>query len=77
MAQASERRERPTYGVDGVDKLAGLAELHEAFPEVVQWPLHQNLLFLVVVQQVIPQGLFRQRFRVPNNNYTVPGQQQR
>lgn len=77
MPQTCERQERRTHGVDGVDKFAGFAELHEAFPEVVQWSLHQNLLLLVVVQQVIPQRLFRQRFWVPNNNYTVPVGQQR
>lgn len=61
-----------TYRVDGVDELPGLAELHKAFPEVVQWSLHQHLLLLVVIQQVIPEWLFRQSFWVPNNNYSIP-----
>ena len=42
------------HRVDGVDQLPGLAELHEALPQVVQGSLHQHLLLLVVVQQVVP-----------------------
>lgn len=76
MPQTSEKQERPTYWVDGVDKFSGLAELHEALPEVIQWSLHQNLLLLVVIQQVIPKWLFRQSFRVPNNNYPIPMEEQ-
>lgn len=76
MPQTSERQERSTYWVDGIDKFPGLAELHEAFPEVIQWSLHQNLLLLVVIQQVIPEWLFGQCFWVPNNNYSIPVQQQ-
>lgn len=72
MPQTSEKQERPTYWVDSVDKFSGLAELHEALPEVIQWSLHQNLLLLVVIQQVIPKWLFRQSFWVPNNNHPIP-----
>lgn len=43
-----------THRVDGVNQLAGLAELHETLPQVVEGPLHQDLLLLVVVQQVVP-----------------------
>lgn len=38
-----------THRVDGVDELARFAELHEALSQVVERPLHQNLLLLVVV----------------------------
>lgn len=61
-----------THGVDGVDKFTGFAELHEALSEVVEGPLHQNLLLLVVVQQVVPQRLFRQGFGVPHNDHPIP-----
>lgn len=74
--QTPERQERSTYWVDGIDKFPGLAKLHKAFPEIIQWSLHQNLLLLVVIQQVIPKWLFRQCFWVPNNNYSIPVQQQ-
>lgn len=76
MPQTSEKQERPTYWVDSVDKFSGLAELHEALPEVIQWSLHQNLLLLVVIQQVIPKWLFRQSFWVPNNNHPIPMEEQ-
>lgn len=46
-----------TDGVDGVDQFTGLAELHEALPQVVEGSLHKDLLLLVVVQQVVPQRL--------------------
>lgn len=75
VSEASKSPERSTYWVDGIDQFPGLAELHKAFPEVIQWSFHQNLLLLVVIQQVIPKRLFRQCFRVPNNNYSIPVQQ--
>lgn len=61
-----------THRVDGVDELAGLAELHETLPQVVEGPLHQNLLLLVVVQQVVPQRLLGEGFGVAHNDHTVP-----
>lgn len=61
-----------THGVDGVDELAGFAELHEALPQVVQGSLHQHLLLLVVIQEVIPEGLLGQGFGVPHNDHPVP-----
>ena len=61
-----------THRVDGVDQLAGLAELHEALPQVVEGPLHQDLLLLVVVQQVVPQGLLGQGLGVSHNDHTIP-----
>lgn len=61
-----------THGVDGVDELARLAELHETLPQVVEGPLHQNLLLLVVVQQVVPQRLLGEGFGVAHNDHTVP-----
>lgn len=64
-----------THGVDGVHELAGLAELHETLPQVVEGPLHQNLLFLVVVQQVVPQRLLGEGFGVAHNDHTVPAGQ--
>lgn len=64
-----------THRVDGVDQLAGLAELHETLPQVIEGPLHQNLLLLVVVQQVVPQRLLGQGFRVAHNDHTVPAGQ--
>lgn len=65
-----------THGVDGVDELAGLAELHETLPQVVEGPLHQNLLLLVVVQQVVPQRLLGEGFGVAHNDHTVPAGQE-
>lgn len=61
-----------THGVDGVDQLAGLAELHETLPQVVEGPLHQNLLLLVVVEQVVPQRLLGEGFRVAHDDHAVP-----
>jgi len=61
-----------THRVDGVDELAWLAELHEALPQVVERPLHQHLLLLVVVQQVVPQRLLGQRLGVPHDDHAVP-----
>lgn len=61
-----------THRVDGVDQFAGLAELHEALPQVVEGSLHKDLLLLVVVQQVVPQRLLGEGLRVPHNDYTIP-----
>lgn len=62
-----------THGVDGVDELAGFAELHEALTEVVQGPLHQHLLLLVVIEEVIPEGLLGQGLGVAHDDHPVPG----
>lgn len=61
-----------THRVDGVDQLPGLTELHEALPQVVEGPLHQHLLLLVVVQQVVPQRLLGEGLGVPHNDHTIP-----
>jgi len=61
-----------THRVNGVDKLAGLAELHEALPQIVKGPFNQDLLLLVVVQQVVPQRLLGQGLGVSHNNHTIP-----
>lgn len=65
-----------THRVDGVDELAGLAELHETLPQVVEGPLHQNLLLLVVVEQVVPQRLLGEGFGVTHNDDAVPAGQE-
>lgn len=56
------------HRVDGVDQLPRLAELHETLPQVIQRPFHQHLLLLVVIQQVVPQGLLGQGLRVAHND---------
>lgn len=61
-----------THRVDGVDKLAGLAELHEALPEVVEGSLDKDFLLLVVVQQVVPKRLLGKSLGVPHNDHTIP-----
>lgn len=61
-----------TYRVDGVDKFAGLAELHEALPKVVEGSLDKDFLFLVVVQQVVPKRLLGKGFGVPHDDHTIP-----
>lgn len=61
-----------THRVDGVDEFSRFAELHEALSEVVERSLHQNLLLLVVVQQVVPQRLLRERLGVPHDYHAVP-----
>ena len=61
-----------TYGVGGIDELARLAELSEALLEVVERPLHQHLLLLVVVEQVVPQRLLRRHFRVAHDDDAEP-----
>ena len=60
------------HRVDGVDQLPGLAELHEALPKVVQGPLHQHLLLLVVVQQMVPEWLLGQGLWVAHDNDPIP-----
>lgn len=42
-------------------KLLGLWELDQRLFQVVQWPFYKNFLFLVKVQQVIPQWLLQIR----------------
>lgn len=44
-----------------VYKLLGLWELDQRLFQVVQWPFYKNFLFLVKVQQVIPQWLLQIR----------------
>lgn len=66
----------PTHGVDGVHQFTGLAELHETLPQVVEGPLHEDLLLLVVVQQVVPQRLLGESLGVPHNDHTVPSHRQ-
>ena len=61
-----------TYGVGCIDELARLAELNEALLEVVERPLHQHLLLLVVVEQVVPQRLLRQHLRVADDDHAKP-----
>lgn len=60
-----------THRIDGVDQFSGLAELHEALPQVVERPFNQDLLLLVVVQQVVPQRLLGQGLWVPHNDHAV------
>ena len=61
-----------THRVDGVDQFAGLAELHQTLSQVVEGSLHQDFLLLVVVQQVVPQWLLGEGFRVPHDDHTIP-----
>ena len=61
-----------SYRVGGVDKLAWLAELNEALFQVVERTLDEHFLLFVVVEQVIPQWLLRQHFRVSHNDHTEP-----
>lgn len=61
-----------THRVDGVDQFAGLAELHEALPQVVEGSLHQDFLLFVVVQQVVPQRLLGEGLGVSHDDHTVP-----
>lgn len=61
-----------TYRVDGVDKLAGLAELHEALPKVIEGSLDEDFLLFVVVQQVVPKRLLGKSLRVPHDDHTIP-----
>ena len=63
-----------THRVDGVDQFAGLAELHEALPQVVEGPLHEDFLLLVVVQQVVPQRLLGEGLGVSHDDHAVPSQ---
>lgn len=60
------------HRVDGVDQLAGLAELHEALSEVIEGSFHKNLLLLVVVEQIVPKRLLGERLGVPHNDHTIP-----
>lgn len=60
------------YRIDSVDQFSRLTELHEALAEIVQGPLHQDLLLLVVIQQVIPERLLGEGLWIPNNNDPVP-----
>ncbi len=61
-----------THRVDGVDQFAGLAELHEALPQVVEGSLHEDFLLLVVVQQVVPQRLLGEGLGVPYDDHAIP-----
>lgn len=61
-----------THRVDGIDQLAGPAELHQALSQVVEGSLHQNLLLLVVVEQVVPQRLLGQGLGVAHNDHPIP-----
>lgn len=61
-----------THRVYGVDQFAGLAELHEALPQVVEGSLHKDFLLLVVVQQVVPQRLLGEGLGVPHDDHTIP-----
>lgn len=61
-----------THRVDGVNKFTGLAELHEALPEVVEGSLHKDFLLLVVVQQVVPKRLLGEGLGVPDDDHTIP-----
>lgn len=60
-----------THRVDCVNQLARFAELHETFSQVVERTLHQNLLLLVVVEQVVPQRLLGQSLRIAHNDHTI------
>lgn len=61
-----------THRVDGIDQLAGPAELHQALSQVVEGSLHQNLLLLVVVEQVVPQRLLGQGLGVAHDDNPIP-----
>lgn len=61
-----------THRVDGIDKLAGLAELHEALPKVVEGSLDKDFLLLVVVQQIVPKWLLGKGLGVPHDDHTIP-----
>lgn len=61
-----------THRVDGVDQLAGLAELHEALPKVIEGSFDQDFLLFVVVQQVVPKRLLGKSLGVPHDDHTIP-----
>ena len=64
-----------TYGVGGVDQLPGLAELDQTLLELVEGPLHQNFLLLVVSQQVVPQRVAGEDLGVTHDDHAKPGTQ--
>lgn len=61
-----------TYRVSGIDEFPWLAELNHALLEVIERPLDQHLVLLVVIQQMIPQRLLRQHLRIANYYDTKP-----
>ncbi len=61
-----------TYRISCVDQFPWLAELDHALLQVVQWTLHEHLLFFVVRQQMIPQLLLRKNFGIPHDDDAKP-----
>ena len=53
------RKSGLTDRVGGVDEFAWFGELNHALLEVCEGPFYQNLLFLVIGQQVVPQLLLK------------------
>lgn len=62
-----------TARVQRVDELLGLAELDHAFFEVVQRSFDQYVLLFVVREQMVPQQLLGQHFRVANYYHSIFG----
>lgn len=60
-------------GIESVDNLLRLRELNHRLLQVVQASLDQNLLLLVEVQQIVPQRLLAEHFRVADDDDAVLG----
>ena len=56
------------YRVGCVDKFSWFAELDHALFQVVQRTFHQDFLFFVVSQQMVPQLLLGKNFWVSHND---------
>jgi hypothetical protein len=54
---SQNKKQKTTYRIGSVDKLAGFAELDHGLPQVGQGAFNQNLLLLVMIQQMVPQRL--------------------
>ena len=63
--------------VHGVDQRPGLGELHQTLLEVGEWTIHQTVILLVVVEQMIPEWMSAQHLGVPHHDDSVLGSSQR
>ena len=60
-------------GIEAIDGLLWLGELHHRLLQVVESPLCKDVVLLVEVQQMVPDGLLGQHFGVADNDDAIAG----
>lgn len=71
----SSRHEMLTR-IETIDRFLWFGKLHHRFLKIVQCSFDQNTILFVEMEQMVPNGLLGQHFRIANDNNAVTGPRQ-